>query len=87
MIRTLEILFESSRDKPVLMSAHIGERLSTAPLLKAHPIIFEDTSPDDASPMIALIREFLVAVGQRSFKKTVKGHKKAVQALADEAVS
>lgn len=54
------------------MSAHIGERLSTAPLLKAYVTILEDTSIEDASPVIVLIREFLVAEGQHDFKEIVE---------------
>jgi hypothetical protein len=87
MIRMLEILFGSSRDKLVLMSVHIGERLSTIPLLKAHSIILEDKSTEDAGPVIALIQEFLVAQGQQGFKETLQGNKVVVEALTDEAVS
>jgi hypothetical protein len=59
----LEILFESSRDKLALMSAYVGDRLSTVPLLKAHSIILEGKSTEDAGLVIALIQEFLVAEG------------------------
>jgi hypothetical protein len=87
MILMLEILLESSRDKLALMSTYIGERLSTVPLLKAHSIILEDKSTEDAGPVIALIQEFLAAQGQHSFKETLEGHKVVVEALGDEAVS
>lgn len=83
----LEILFESSRDKLALMSAYIGERLSTIPLLKAHSIILEDKSTKDAGRVITLIQEFLMAQGQRAFKETLEGNKVVVEALADEAAS
>lgn len=83
----LEILFESSRDKLALMSAYIGERLSTVPLLKAHSIILEDKSTEDAGLVIALIQGFLVAEGQHGFKETMEGHKVIVEAIADEAAS
>jgi hypothetical protein len=87
MIRMLEILFESSRDKLALMSAYIGEKLSTVPLLKAHSIILEEKSEEDAGLVIALVQEFLVAQGQHGFKETLEGHKVVVEALADEATS
>ena len=69
----LEILFESSRDKLALMSAYIGEKLSTVPLLKAHSIILEDKSKEDVGLVIALVQEFLVAQGQHGFKETLEG--------------
>ena len=83
----LEILFESSRDKLALMSAYVGDRLSTVPLLKAHSIILEDKSTEDAGLVIALIQEFLVAEGQHGFKETTRGNKVIVEALAHGARS
>jgi hypothetical protein len=83
----LEILFESSRDKLALMSAYIGERLSTVPLLKAHSIILEAKSKEDAGLVISLIREFLEAKGQGRFRETSEGRKICVEALTDEAKS
>lgn len=87
MMRMLEILFESSRDKLAIMSSYIGEKLSTIPLLKAHSIILEDKSTEDAGLVITLIQEFLVTQGQHGFKETLEGHKVVVEALADEAAS
>jgi len=83
----LEILFMSSREKLALISAYIGERLSTVPLLKAHPIILEDKSARDTSLVIVPIQEFLVTQGQHGFKETLEGHKVVVEALANEAAS
>jgi hypothetical protein len=83
----LEILFESSRNKLAMMSAFIGEKLSAIPLLKAHSIILEEESTEDANLVITLIQEFLVAQGQHGFKETLEGHKVVVEAIAEEAAS
>jgi hypothetical protein len=83
----LEILFKSSRDKLALMSAYIGDRLSTVPLLKAHSIILEDKSIEDVDLVVTLIQEFLAAKGQHGFRERIEGNKVVLEALADEAAS
>lgn len=69
------------------MSAYIGDRLSTAPLLKAHSIILEDNSTEDANTMATVIKESFMTGDQHGYRERIHENRIVLEALTDEAAA
>ena len=65
------------------MSAYLGERLSTVPLLKARSAIFESTPWKDAYDAVSLIKQFFLEQGKPDFEIIVGARKLVVKPSTD----